>query len=312
MRIGVLTVVALLVVGLYLFSHLPRAWELVLPMRLTTVGALIVVAYAIGISTVMFQTVTANRILTPALMGFDSLYILIQTVLVFVFGAAAMVSYSVVIKYLSETIILVGFTLVLYWLVFRKGRSSIHILLLVGIVFGVFFRSVSNLVQRLIEPAEFAVLQDMFFASFTRIDPVLLAATAAMCVLVTAVGAKYWHTFDVLLLGRDTAVSLGVNYQRMVIGIFIATSVLVAASTALVGPITFFGLLVANLAYLIAGNHLHRNTLPIAVLLGVITLVGGQWLLARVFSQGTTLSIIIEFAGGIVLIYLLLRGRAVR
>ncbi len=85
---------------------------------------------------------------------------------------------------------------------------------------------------------------------------------------------------------------------------------LVSVSTALVGPITFFGLLVANLAYMIAGSAKHRIILPVAALLAVFCIVGGQTILERVFTFNSALSVIIEFLGGLVFIILLVRGHA--
>jgi len=87
-------------------------------------------------------------------------------------------------------------------------------------------------------------------------------------------------------------------------------AVLVSVSTALVGPVTFFGLLVATLAHSLVSNSKHRYVLPAAILLGIIALVGGQTLLERVFAFDTALSIIIEFLGGIVFIALVLRRSA--
>ncbi|KYB45278.1 hypothetical protein AB664_01285 [Brucella anthropi] len=92
--------------------------------------------------------------------------------------------------------------------------------------------------------------------------------------------------------------------------ILLIVTILVSVSTALVGPITFFGLLVANLAYMIAGSSKHRIVLPIAVLLAILCIVGGQTILERVFSFNTALSVIIEFLGGLVFIILLVRGNA--
>ena len=42
---------------------------------------------AIAYSTVIFQTITHNRILTPSIMGLDSLYLLVQTVVIFFLGS---------------------------------------------------------------------------------------------------------------------------------------------------------------------------------------------------------------------------------
>ncbi len=118
------------------------------------------------------------------------------------------------------------------------------------------------------------------------------------------------HTFDVLSLGRDTAINLAFEYKRTVVIILVMVSVLVSVSTALVGPITFFGLLVASLAHGLVGTSKHKYILPAAALLGVIALVGGQTVFERVFEFDTALSIIVEFLGGLVFIILILRGAA--
>ena len=116
------------------------------------------------------------------------------------------------------------------------------------------------------------------------------------------------RVLDVLTLGRDNATALGVEYRREVLAVLAIVSVLVSVSTALVGPITFFGLLVANLAYQLMGTHRHAVILPAAALLGVLTLVGGQVVLEHAFGLNTVLSVVIEFVGGIVFILLLVRG----
>jgi iron complex transport system permease protein len=91
--------------------------------------------------------------------------------------------------------------------------------------------------------------------------------------------------------------------------VVVVIAVMVAASTALVGPVTFFGLIVANLAYGAVG-HRHLRSVPAAISIGVIALVGGQLILARVLGFGTELPIVIEFAGGLFFIVLVLTGRA--
>ena len=116
------------------------------------------------------------------------------------------------------------------------------------------------------------------------------------------------RTLDILTLGRDMAINLGVNYRRAIVTVLIMVTMLVAISTALVGPITFFGLLVANLAYMLIGSPYHRFVLPAAAIMAMIALVGGQTILERVFAFNSSLSIVIEFVGGIMFLALLLRG----
>jgi iron complex transport system permease protein len=286
------------------------SWAFILSFRGTKLAAMVLVAYSIAVSTVLFQTVTNNRILTPSIMGFDALYILIQTFAVFAVGAIHVNGIGPNARFFAETAIMVVFASTLYAWLFSGAARSLHLVMLVGIVFGVFFRSLSNLMQRMIDPNEFAVLQDRFFASFNSVNADILLLAAIIVAMVTVYGLRFLNVLDILALGRDPAINLGVDHSRVVRRILLIVTILVSVSTALVGPITFFGLLVANLAYMIAGSSKHRLVLPVAVLLAIVCIVGGQTILERVFSFHTALSVIIEFLGGLVFIILLVRGNA--
>ena len=108
-------------------------------------------------------------------------------------------------------------------------------------------------------------------------------------------------------LGVKMRLTLVINYDRMVMNILILSSVLIATSTALVGPITFFGLIVANLSYQYLVTYKHSVLILGASLISIIALVGGQFLVEHIFELRTTLSVIINFIGGIYFIYLLLK-----
>ncbi|WP_241983799.1 iron chelate uptake ABC transporter family permease subunit [Cryobacterium luteum] len=297
-----LTIVAFVVVGA------EGSWSFVLPFRGRRLAALVLVGFAIAVSTVIFQTITENRILTPSILGFDALFVLIQTVLVFEIGSSALGRIPPVAQFLGEIVVMVVLSTLLFRWLFGGARRSIHLLVLVGIVLGVFFRSISAFLQRLIDPNEFTVLQDRLFASFNAVEPDLLLISAIILVVTSVVLWRMRHDLDVLTLGRDLSTMLGADHRHLVLRLLIVVSVLVSVSTALVGPITFFGLLVASLTYQITGTHRHAANLPVAVALAVIALVGGQTVLEHVFGLATVLSVIIEFIGGIVFILLVTRG----
>lgn len=285
-------------------------WDFVLPFRGKKLLALVLVAYAIAMSTVLFQTVVNNRILTPSIMGFDALYVLIQTLLMFFLGATRLVGLNPHLMFLLQVGCLVLFAGLLFRWLFSGATRSIHLLMLVGIVFGVFFRSLSSFLQRVIDPNDFVVLQDRLFASFNTVDPSLLGLAALLIALASAVSLRLLPVYDVLALGRETAINLGVEHKRAVTITLAVVTTLVAVSTALVGPVTFFGLLVANLAYLLLPTARHALVLPAAILIAILALVGGQVILERVFAFDTALSIIIEFVGGLFFIFLVVRGAA--
>lgn len=308
--IGILWLLAVISIVCFMTLGVRGNWGFVLEFRGRKLLGLLLVAYSVAVSTVLFQTATNNRILTPSIMGFDSLYVLVQTAIIFFLGTGTFALMNVHLRFGMELLLMVGFSALLFRWLFMGEERSLHLLVLIGIIFGVFFRSLANFMQRMLDPNAFQVLQDSFFASFSAIDPTLLGLSWVIVGAVTLVLWRIGHCFDVLTLGRATAIGLGVDYKRRVVLILAMISVLVAVSTALVGPITFFGLLVASLAHGLVGDSRHRFVLPAAVLLAVICLVGGQTVLERVFAFNTALSIIIEFLGGIVFILMVTRGAA--
>ncbi|MHA6300090.1 iron chelate uptake ABC transporter family permease subunit [Devosia sp. CAU 1758] len=297
-----LSIVAFMVIGA------KGSWSFVLPFRGTKVWGMVMVGSAIAVATVLFQTITANRILSPAIMGYDALFGLVRTVQIFFLGGLSYAMLPAQLQFAYETALMVGLSTLLFRWLFNRAASDLYLLVLVGIVFGVLFRSVSGLMQRLINPNDYAVLQDVLFAGFNSIDQSLLLVST---VAILVVGVWVWRllpALDVMILGRGNAINLGVNYNRIVSQVLVIIAILVSVSTALVGPVTFFGLLVANLAYLVIRSHRHALILPAAVLIAIFALIGGQVVLERVFGYDTALAIIIEFIGGVVFIAMLLRG----
>ncbi|MEV7973513.1 iron chelate uptake ABC transporter family permease subunit [Cellulomonas sp. NPDC089187] len=307
--LGLLTVLAAAVVLGYGISSEPgtRAFDLVLRMRITSLGTVLVVAFCQAVGTVLFHTVTGNRILTPSIMGFDALYTVMQTALVFLFGAASLTATDGLPKVIIQSALMVGFATVLYGWLFSGKRSNLHLMLLVGVVLGLGFGSLSTFMQRLLTPSEFDILSARLFGNLSNSNPEYLPWAALICVLV---GVWVWrrrHRLDVLALGRDTATGLGLHYRREVTAVLIVVALLVSISTTLVGPMTFLGFLVATLAYALTPGPQHARVLPMAVLLGTATLLTGYAVLKHVFYAAGMLSVIIEFAGGLTFLILLLR-----
>jgi iron complex transport system permease protein len=307
-RLGLILLGAIALIAIYMTIESRGNWDFVLPFRGRKVAAIIVVAVAIAVSTVTFQTITGNRILTPSIMGFDALYMLIQTVAVFSVGGTRLLQTDPQLRFLIDVLVMMLFSGILYWWLFVKANRTLHLLVLIGIIIGVLFRSFTGLLQRMIDPTDFAVLQDTGFASFNAVDPTLVGLSGIIVGLVACVVIWRNRILDAMMLGREPAISIGVDYQREVMIVLAMTSVLVSISTALVGPITFFGLLVAHMAYQTIGSAAHRFTVPAACLYSILFLLGGQLLLERVFSFNSSLSVMIEFAGGLLFIFLLLKG----
>ncbi|WP_182014041.1 iron chelate uptake ABC transporter family permease subunit [Bacillus licheniformis] len=305
----VLIVIAAVCIGLFLFYGLPSVWEYALPRRFAKVFAIIIVGTAIAYSSMIFQTITNNRILTPSILGLDSLYVLLQTGIIFFFGAAKLADLGKNGNFLLSTGLMVCFSFVLFFLMFRRGGRHIFLLLLVGIVFGTLFRSLSSFMQMLIDPNEFQVVQNKMFASFNNLNTDILVLASLVILAILVYVWRFNPYFDVISLGRDQAVNLGIDYDRTVKKMLIVVAVLVSVSTALVGPITFLGLLVVNVAREVFKTYKHSVLIPGAVLFSIIALVGGQFIVEKLFGLTVTLVVIIDFIGGIYFIYLLLKER---
>lgn len=307
-RLALLLAVALACTAVYLFAGLAGNWGYTLGRRAVTVATLATVAVAIGVSTVLFHTVTANRILTPSIMGLDSLYVALQTAAVFVLGAFGASTLPPLMSFGVELVAMVGFSLLLFSVVMGRFGSNMTMMLLVGVLIGGLFRGASSFMQRLMSPEDFVVLTDRFFADFTGADPALLGFSAAIVGVISLAAWARRHELDVVGLGRDLSICLGVEHRRRTRIILAAVALLVGTSTALVGPTMFFGLLASHLAYRVLNTQRHAWTIPGASLAGVIALVGGQWVFERVLGLEGSLSMVVEFVGGITFIALLVGG----
>ncbi len=308
-RIFLLIALTLTVILVFAFTKLGSDPAYVLPRRGMKLAAIILVAASVGYSSVVFQTLTQNRILTPSIMGFESVYVLFQTLIVFVYGDLTFQVVQSQTNFLISVLLMFGFALVLYVALFRKGNTHVYFLLLVGLILGAIFGSASSFLQLLIDPNEFLIVQRHLFASFNNINTDLLGISAVVLLISFFIGGSILRQLDVLSLGKEHAISLGIEYRRLVQISLLLIALQVSISTALVGPITFLGILVANLSYEILPSHKHQHTILGATLAGIILLVGGQYLVEHLFNMNTTISILINFVGGLYFIILLLKSR---
>ncbi|MDQ6433881.1 iron chelate uptake ABC transporter family permease subunit [Mesorhizobium sp. LHD-90] len=298
---------ALLACAAYMTVGLRGDLALVLELRVTRLTAMVVVGVAVAVSTVVFQTVCANRIVTPSIMGLDALYVFCQTALVFLLSGFGFAGIDPRLQFFGNFFVMTGLALALF-LPMLGRRLDLGLLLLTGVVLGVLFRSLSVLLARLIDPNAFAVLQGAVFASFSRTRPDLLLVAGLIAAAGTVVVWRMRHVLDVIALGQDAATGLGVAWRRTAAWLLVLVAALVAAATALVGPMAFLGLLVASLADRIAGTGRHAVLLPTAALVGVVVLVGGQTLLQHGLGGEGTLGIVVEFVGGVVFLSMLFAG----
>lgn len=310
-RLTILAAVLVAALCVYQFVNITGPWDYTMQLRGRQLAALVVAGVAVGVSTAIFQTLSGNKILTPGIMGFDALFVLLNTTIVFVLGSRTLVlmppSARAAISGLSLTI----FGVLLFRFLFRRHSGDLVFLLLSGVILGTLFASVASLFSRMLDPADYVTLQDMLFASFNTVKDDLLWTLGAVCLVASTASVFLWRTLDVIELGKNQAITLGVNYHQKVTQSLIVVTLLVAATTAMVGPMTFLGLVVAAIGRAVAGTNRHAWVIPACAIAGAITTVLGQLIVLHIFDNTTTLSVVVNLLGGAYVLFLLSRlGRS--
>ncbi|MDF9620154.1 iron chelate uptake ABC transporter family permease subunit [Pseudomonas entomophila] len=302
-----LLVLALALGFLLLGSGFDFAW--VIPRRLTRLAAMGVAGVCVAYASVVFQTLTGNRILTPAVMGYEAIYLLFQALLILVLGTQSLVLLGRGGNMALSILLMLLYSWLIHRWLFRDGRNNVYLLLLLGLVLSMVITTFTQFIQLKISPGEFSIFQGFNYASFNKAQPAQVMVAAA---LVAAVGLVAWRTLpvlDVLALGRDQAISLGVDHQRSVRLQLALIALLVALSTSLVGPTAFMGVFVANITYTLARTHRHRVTLPMASAIAIALFIVAQYLVEQLFNYNTSVSILINLVCGVYFLALMVRTR---
>ncbi|KAA9007825.1 iron chelate uptake ABC transporter family permease subunit [Histidinibacterium aquaticum] len=306
-RLWILGTALLGAAALFLAWNLRAPVEFILGLRVTKLAALVVVGAATGAATVLFQTVAGNRLITPGIVGFDALFVFLQTMLVLALGGLGYASLPGMEKFLLEAACLVISAVALFGVLLRKGAGDVIRMILTGVVLGVLLRGLAGFAQRILEPSEFAIVQQSSFASFGAVARQELAVAGVLLLAALAGAMRLAPSLDVAALGRTKARTLGLDYDRLVLVTLSLVAAMIAVSTALVGPVTFLGLLAASLAYGWLGTPRHALLIPAASAIGALILVAGQFVFERLLDYQSTLAVIVEFAGGLLFLFLVLR-----
>lgn len=310
--LGALIVGAIVVTALILtwgndYEIFSEKWWRISDMRVNSIVVMLLITCAQAFATVSFQTVTNNRIITPSIMGFESLYVLVQTSIVFFFGINGIVQLSGFTRFLLQAAMMVIFAVLLYsWLLSGK-LGNLHVMLLVGIILGAGMGSLSTFMQQMLEPSAFDVLSARLFGNVGNANVEFLWFVIPVVGLTTAAVWLLSNRLNVVALGSDITTNLGLNHKRQVMLILTLVSVLMAMSTSLVGPMMFLGFLSATLAYIVTDTYDHHRVLPVAWLMGYVILASAYFLLRHVLTLVDAVTIIVELIGGLLFLFVILR-----
>ncbi len=307
-----LTIVAIGLMLTYQFVYVDmKFFEYAMHIRTPKLLSILIAAFCIGYATIVFQTVINNRIVTPCLLGMNSLYILIHTAVAFIFGTASIFVTNKNITFTIDIIMMSILATIIYGYLFKKTKFNVLYVLLAGTVMATLFTSMSNTMIRILEPNEYDVLLTSLIAGFSHVNYELIYYAVGLIIVIAIIFAKEIKLLNVLVLGRNQAINLGINYDKTVMKLLIGVTLLITIATALVGPISFLGLIIANVSRELFKTHRHNYLMFGSFLAGVIVLLAGQILIEHVFNFSTVIPVFINFFGGIYFIYLITKNKGI-
>ena len=289
----------------------PRLFSYAMRIRTPKLMVMLITALTIGGASIVFQSIIQNTIVTPCLLGMNSLYTLIHTAVVFFLGSASAVVVNARLSFAVDVILMGILATVIYSWIFKKTRHNVLYVLLVGTVLTSFFGSLQTTLARIMDPNEYDSLLASLTASFSNINSEIIVFSVILLSVVIFALRKDLALLDVLTLGKDQAINLGVDYDRCVHRLLLGVALCIAIATAMVGPISFLGLIIANLSRQLLKTYRHSLLILGSALFGMVVLIGGQLMVERVFSYGVPVSVFITTGGGIYFLYLLLTRKRV-
>lgn len=283
--------------AVYFFYHIDLSSSFIIQGRIERLLALLLVAVTIAYSCIVFQTISANKILTPSLMGYEHLYILTQVLMLMLFGSDHLIFQSKTLGLIISTTILSLYSYILFQVFFQQNNKGVYFILLIGLVLGIFFNSSTQFLQMAMDPNSFSYVQQSLFAMLSKTTLLNLGIASFISSIILWNLAKDYRILNVLSLGRHNAIGLGVDYDAIAKKQLLGIAVLVSISTALIGPITFLGIFVSGMTYRIAKTENHKHTLFIAGCVAIIMLLIAQFIIEHMLNYKYALSIIINLLG---------------
>jgi iron complex transport system permease protein len=257
-----------------------------------------------------FQTVTGSRVLTPSMIGFDSVFIATQTILVFVFGASTPLFANSAFNYLLSAGLMMAVSAGMYGIILRKNKNNVVFLLLFGLILSGIVRSGVNYIEVLMDPGEFQQVRSATSVTVNNMNTAIIFITAPLMILLTVIMLSRHRVYDVISLGEADAVNLGINYTAELHVNLLIIAAGMSVVTAMIGSLTFLGLIAVNISREIFKTCRHKVLFTGAALTACLILIAGQ-ALVELLEYAVPVTVIIDLAGCSYMFYLILRENRV-
>lgn len=314
-KLVILSVIVLLCAAGYMLYAVnfgnPKLFQYSMKLRSPKLIVMLITAFAIAGASLVFQTIINNVIVTPCLLGMNALYALIHTAVVFAAGSASLLATNSNLAFAVDLVLMIVVATTVYGYLFKKTRHNVLYILLIGTVLTSLFSSIQTTMTRIMDPNEYDSLLETLVASFENVNAEVIVASLVVLALVIFVLRKDLALLDVISLGKAQAINLGVDYDRCIRRLLIGVTLCIAVATAMVGPISFLGLIMANLARQLLKTYRHSQLILGSTLFGMAILIGGELIVERVYHYAVPISVFIGVFGGLYFLYLLLTNKRV-
>lgn len=312
-NVGKLVILSIGVIAaalLYLFVDVNmKYFSYAMKLRIPKLTVMLITAFCIGGASIVFQSIINNTIVTPCLLGMNSLYSLIHTAVVFFLGSGSVLAANANLSFGIDLVLMGVIATIIYSYLFKKTKHNVLYVLLAGTVMSTFFSSIQTTLTRVMDPNEYDSLLATLVASFSNVNSSIIVFSLVLLAILIFALRKELALLDVITLGKAQAINLGVDYDRTIRRLLLGVTLCIAIATAMVGPISFLGLIIANLSRQLLRTYRHTYLILGSALIGMVVLVGGQLIVEHVFTYSVPVSVFITVGGGIYFLYLLMRQR---
>ena len=257
-----------------------------LKIRTPKLIVMLITAFAIGGASLVFQSIINNTIVTPCLLGMNSLYTLIHTAVYFAAGSVSLFASNTNVAFAVDLVLMGVTATVIYSYLFKKTKHNVLYVLPIGTVLTSLFPSIQNTLTRVMDPNEYDTLLNTLVASFSNINSEIIVFSVLVLTILIFALRKDLALLNVITLGKEQAINLGVDYDNCIRRLLLGVTLCIAVATAMVGPISFLGLIIANLARQFLKTYRHGQLILGSALFGMAVLIGGQLLVEQISPDG--------------------------
>jgi len=267
---------------------------------------MIACAFVLAAVSLSFQTITQSRVLTPSMVGFDSVFIGAQTLIVFFLGARHVLFANPFINYALSAGIMVVVSMLMFGAIMRSHRNNIVFLLMFGLVLSSIVMSSSTYLRLLMTEGDFFQLMARTSVNVNNMNVTIVWITLPIMIGVCAATLFRHRRYNVMVLGSEQAKGLGIHYERELRMNLILIAIGMSAVTALIGPLTFLGLLAVNAAREVFKTYKHLPLFIGSAMMSAVVLIAGQGAMEMIMGA-VPVTVFIDVVGCAYVFYLVLK-----